>query len=381
MAGQQARAVLVVGLSARALALAARRAGLAPYAIDLFADADTRALAAAWRQVPGDGAGGLDPEALICAAASLERAAHESGDVLAGLIYASGFEAAPEILGRLGERWPILGNPPEILAKLKNPRRFAALCRDAGIPHPAPHFAAAPDAGWLEKRIGGAGGAHIRATPAGTAPRPGHYLQRRLPGTPISALFVANGREARLCFLSAQWPDPGPAAPFRYGGAVRPAAIPPQIAAEMEAAIRALVRATGLVGLNSADFLLDRDAGDKGDGWALLEINPRPGATLDLAPCAALGWHLASLRGRLPRRLGLGLRAAAAAIFYASRPIRVDGAFTWPAWTMDRPMPGAEIAAGAPLCSLRARGANPEAALASLAKRRQCLATRVEIAP
>ena len=380
MAGRKPGAVMVVGLSARALAMAARRAGLVPFAVDLFADADTRALAAAYRQVPGDGAGGLEPDALAGAAESLARAAHEAGHALAGLIYANGFEAAPATLACLGRQWTLLGNSPETLAKLKNPRVFAALCRNVGIPHPPPRFAPAPDAQWLEKRIGAAGGGHIRVVPAGTRPRPGHYLQRRWPGRPVSALFVANGHAAMPLFFSAQWPDPAPEAPFRYGGAVRPAAIAPRVAARLEAAITAITAAAGLVGLNSADFLLD------GEDWALLEINPRPGATLDLAPREALAWHLASLRGQLPARhltpgdSTLG-RAGAAAIFYAPRRISVDAAFSWPDWTMDRPAPGTEIAAGAPFCSLRAQGHSAEAALARLGQRMKRLATRAEKAP
>ncbi len=375
MAGRKSGAVLVVGLSARALTLAARRAGLVPFAIDLFGDADTRAFAAAYRQVPGDGAGGFAPDALAGAAESLAHAAHETGHRLAGLIYASGFEAAPTTLAHLGKRWTLLGNTPEVLAKLKNPRAFAALCDDAGIPHPPPRFAPAPGGQWLEKQIGGAGGGHIRAIPAGTGPRPGHYLQRRLSGRPVSALFVANRRAAMPLFFSTQWPDPAPAAPFRYGGAVRPAAITPSVAARLEGAIAAITTAAGLVGLNSADFLLD------GEDWALLEVNPRPGATLDLAPRKALAWHLASLRGRLPARRPAPRQAAAAAIFHAPRQIRIDDTFPWPAWTMDRPAPGTDIAAGAPFCSLRAQGHSAEAALARLAQRRKHLATHAEKAP
>jgi predicted ATP-grasp superfamily ATP-dependent carboligase len=375
MAGRKHDAVMVVGLSARALAMAARRAGLVPYAIDVFADADTRALAAGYRQVPGDGAGGLAPAALIEAAASLQGAADAAGDTLAGVIYASGFEAAPATLAHLGTRWTLLGNKPETLAKLKNPGIFAALCRDAGIPHPPPRYAPAPDRHWLEKRIGGAGGGHIRAVAAGTRPRPGHYLQRRRPGRPVSAAFVANGRGAALSFFSAQWPDPAPGAPFRYGGAVRPAAITPAVAARLETVIAEIAASAGLVGLNSADFLLD------GEDWVLLEINPRPGATLDLAPRDALRWHLASLRGALPAPRASPARAGAAAIFYAPRRIRVDDAVAWPDWTMDRPAPGTEIAAGAPFCSFRAEGRDAKAALAALDQRRICLATRAEKAP
>ncbi len=374
-ASRRNEALIVVGLSARALAQAARRAGFVPFAADLFADADTRTLAACARLVAGDGAGGFDPAALPGTIDDLIAAISHAGLLLRGLVYGSGFEAAPALLARIAAKLPLLGNPPAILSRIKDPAAFAAECARLAIPHPMPRFTPAPGAGWLEKRLGASGGAHIRAVAADVPPRPGHYLQRRVPGRPVSAFFIANGRTATIEFFSEQWHAPAPDEPFRYGGAVRPAALSAAARTAMQAALVALTAAFGLVGINSADFLLD------GESWVLLEINPRPGATLDLAPRAAMRWHLASLEGRLPRSCPTPGGARAAAIFHAPRPIRIDDTFSWPSWARDRPPPGAEIAAGAPFCTLTAEGESASAARVRLGQRMKHLATRAERAP
>lgn len=363
-------AILVVALSARALTRAAVRAGYAPLAADCFGDADTRALAADFRLVSGDVTQGLDAASCRAALAALA-----GGRTPVGLVYGSGFEGCPEQIGQITPTLPLLGNSPARVRAVKCPIRFAAICAQLGIPHPAIRFEVAPDEGWLEKRIGGAGGTHIRAIPPGHAPRAGHYLQRRVAGKPVSALFLADGRQTRVLFFTAQWADPAPHAPFRYGGAVRPATPAPALAAAMEAAVTRITAASGLVGLNSADFLV-RD-----EDFDLLEINPRPGATLDLAPGPIFRWHLAACRGRLPARAPALSGAMAAAVLYARNPVPVPSHFAWPGWMMDLPEAATIVPPGAPFCTVRAAGRTPEAALALLRRRMKFLLTRMENAP
>ncbi|MBV9286859.1 MAG: hypothetical protein JO288_03385, partial [Hyphomicrobiales bacterium] len=54
-----ASALIVIGLSARALAASARRAGFTPLSIDVFGDDDTVALSAATTRIDDDLASGL----------------------------------------------------------------------------------------------------------------------------------------------------------------------------------------------------------------------------------------------------------------------------------------------------------------------------------
>ena len=175
---------------------------------------------------------------------------------------------------------------------------FAALCHDFGVAHPAVSAAPPSDpTGWLRKRIGGAGGAHVRLAKGKAAKsedRERLYFQRQVTGRAVSLLFLADGKDTLPLGFSAQWSNPTREAPFRFGGAVRPAGIGPRLKRRLCADAENLARHLGLRGLNSADFLIEGDT-----AW-LIEINPRPGATLDLfdspsAPLFAL--HVDACRG------------------------------------------------------------------------------------
>ena len=345
--------MLIAALSGRALAAAARRSGYAPLVADLFDDLDTRALAAASVQTRGCLSRGFGRAALL---ESLDRLAAIRAPE--GIVYGSGFEDRPALLRAVASRHPLLGNPPEVVARVKDPDRLAALCEQLGIPHPGPSRVADDNAASLIKRAGASGGTHIVPARRGQVAPTRHYTQRRLDGTPVSALFLADGRHAMLLGITRQWTDPTPAHPYRYGGAVRPAPIAERWRDGIAGIVSRLTEATGLVGLNSADFILGSD------GLRLLEINPRPGATLDVFedPDGRLfALHVEACRGHLPDQPPRFVGAAASAVVYAPCPLRVPAEMAWPDWAADRQRPG-RVRANAPLCSVLAEAADPAAA-------------------
>jgi predicted ATP-grasp superfamily ATP-dependent carboligase len=347
---------LIAALSGRALAAAARAAGYRPLVADLFGDLDTQAIAEAHVRVPGSLASGPKHGALLNA---LDRLAE--GRKPAGLVYGSGFERRPALLASIARRHELLGNSPAVIADVADPEKFAATCRRLGVPHPAILVGPAPGSGWLEKRAGGAGGAHIRAARPGALPRRGHYLQRRADGTPVSALFVANRQDSLVLGFSEQWAAPLPGRPFRYGGAVRPAMLAPTMATAMKAAIAKMAGEVGVIGLNSADFLVQPD------GFDLLEINPRPGASLDVytdADGTAFSLHIEACRGRLPPAAPAWHGAAAAAVVFVPRRRVLPGGFAWPDWASDRQPSGLPVAANGPFCTVRAEAETPQDARA-----------------
>ncbi|MET0313642.1 MAG: ATP-grasp domain-containing protein [Hansschlegelia sp.] len=354
----------VVALSARALAGSARRAELRALAIDLFADGDTRELAAEAVRVRS-GRRGFEGPALLDA---LRTHAPEGLPVVLG----AGFEHAPSLMRAIAERNPVLGASPETVRRLKRPDRLASLLAEAGVAHPEirpAHSAPPPDGAWLSKRIGASGGAHIR--PAGGAAQ-GRYLQRRVEGRSISALFLADGASARVVGFSEQWLDPAPGAPFRYGGAVGPIALPADLAAQVAADLDRITRATGLVGLASADMIVP----EGGPSYWMLEINPRPGATLDVFDRgdmpSLLRLHIDAFEGRLPASLPAPVGAQAAAVLYAGFPVSA-ASIERPVWTTDWPSCEEVVPAGAPVCSIVAAAASPSAARALLDERRAAL--------
>jgi predicted ATP-grasp superfamily ATP-dependent carboligase len=347
----KARYVLIAALSGRALAVSARRAGYAPLVADLFGDADMRAAASQFMTTPGDLASGLHEPALI---ASLTRLAE--GHRCEGLVYGSGFEARPESLRRLADRWRLLGNGADVVSRTKDPLAFAALCRDLGIAHPVVSAAPPTDpTGWLRKRIGGAGGAHVRPANGKAEKSERVYFQRQVTGRAVSLLFLANGKDTLPLGFSAQWNNPTREAPARFGGAVRPAGIGLRLKRRLCTDAENLARHLGLRGLNSADFLIEGDT-----AW-LIEINPRPGATLDLfdspsAPLFAL--HVDACRGALPERAPSWRGGASAATVYATRPIPVMPRLDWPQWCADRQSAGSRVEAGAPICTVLAKASS-----------------------
>ncbi len=149
--------VLIVSLSARALAQAARRGGYAVHAIDLFGDADTRAASVSAQAVAAAGEG-FDRDALLAAAREVI-ASHLTGPVVCG----SGFESGPELLGDLARLAPLCGNTVQTVRAVTQPSSLFPALLQQRIDFPQTVTSGAiPADGWLEKQIGGCGGGHSR---------------------------------------------------------------------------------------------------------------------------------------------------------------------------------------------------------------------------
>jgi predicted ATP-grasp superfamily ATP-dependent carboligase len=341
-------AVLIAAVSGRALAASARRAGFVPLVADCFGDDDTLALGHAHASVRLDARHGIAAGELLQA---LDRLAASHAPI--GIVYGTGFEDRPKLLGRIARRWRLLGNAPETIARLKDSASFAALCRDCKVPHPQTRTERPADiTGWVMKRAGGAGGTHVGNPIDRKEDRGTMYYQHRVPGRSVSALVLGNGRAAIVLGFSAQWASPGPGRPFRYGGAARPAGLASELSAALIAAVQRLASAVPVIGLNSFDFMVDADA------FWLLEINPRPGATLDIfEPCegSLFGLHVCACEGALPERPPYLSGAAAACIVYADRDVRSVPVMDWPAWAADRQRAATSIRTDDPFCTVLAR--------------------------
>jgi len=361
--------ILILALSGRALAQAARRAGAEVIVADLFGDVDTRALAP-WYRLPGNLEEGIDGAELR----ALVRTLSEQVD---GIVYGAGFEADPTLLGELGRIAPLIGNPREIVAAVKDPFGFAALLRRLSLPHPEVGASPRPGTRWLRKLRGGSGGTHIeRETATMVAADGEHYFQAVAPGNAVSALFAANGRAARVIGFSEQWAAPTSTRPFRYGGCAGPVHLAPKLAAEIERACRAIAATTGLVGLNSLDMLVT------GDAFTILEVNPRPGATLDVfdRPSGRSLWecHATAARGELPAPAATCAAGARAAIVvYADQARHVPATFIWESGIADIPTPESRLSPGAPVCTVMAAGPDAGAARALAEERAAALLDRL----
>jgi uncharacterized protein len=363
-------AIIVAGYSARALAASAAHAGFAPLSIDVFGDDDMREMSFASVKLDGGLADGLTLDKVVGAVEMLT-SAHDP----VGLVYSAGFEHQPETIAAIARGTRILGNHPETLKRAKDPVGLAQVCEANGVRHPQIAFTA-PDEPepWLMKRRGGAGGAHIAMAEAASRASPECYFQRRVAGESISALFLASERKAEIIGLSMQWTAPTPASPFRYGGAAGPVDIDPAQAEEIGRSVAMIASELDLVGLNSADFLVSADA-----VW-LIEINPRPGATLDVfesneAPLFAR--HVAACEGRrMPASSSFAVKAAETV--YAPHEVAVCEELNWPDWAVDRSPPGTHFSAGDPVCTVLASGATVGFARACASERARKIIALVE---
>ncbi len=349
----------VIALSARPLAASAKRAGLAALALDLFADLDTCAHAARCVRVHKKGGLAFDGDDLIQALASLSPPGLP-------VVLGGGFEHDTALMQRIGARNPILGNMAETVRVLKDPLALAALCGHLRIPFPAVSLEAPTGdllaAPMVDKQIGGIGGSHVRPRAAGDATPPalGGYVQARVEGETYSLVLLSNGLDSRVVGAVRQWAAPSAAQPFRYGGAAGPVTLPGGHGPAILAAAARIAQVCGLVGLISFDVIIGPA------GWWLLEVNPRPGSSLEildtdpLPPLLAL--HLAACGGKLPpAALPAPPEVAAAALLYGESDVMIPPG-DWPEGVGDRMAPGTVIPAGAPICTARARAATPEAA-------------------
>jgi len=357
--------MLVAGVTGRALAASAARGGHQVVILDYFADRDTCALASACRSVVSPRGLRFDRRRLLAAAAELAPLSHS-----AGLVYGSGFEGRIALLTRLASGRRLFGNAPEVVAAVRDPARFFPLLDRLGILHPEVGFSPPADPrGWVVKHPGGSGGAHVRrAEHSRVRGGAGAYFQRVMPGRPCSALFLADGRRTLVIGFNEQCHSPARAGlPYLYGGAVGQIPLPPTVEADLRIRLDALVSATGLVGLNGIDFLLHEEA------WSVLEVNPRPTATMELYdPDYDRGLfdaHLRACNGELPPGTAPARAARASSIVHAARPWQVRDGFGFPAWCHDIPQPGTRFAPGDPVCTVAAEGVDAARAVALVRER------------
>lgn len=357
-----AKTILIAALSGRGLAASARRAGYLPLVADAFGDSDTGELAAEARCVKDAARIGFHAKPVFTALAELAAAPARPP---IGLVLGSGFEDRPKLIAALARRYRLIGNDASTVARSKNPAALGALLDALAIAHPETRLAPPEKPGeWLSKRIGGSGGAHI--VPATVAERsPRRYFQRRLVGEPASALAIATRDGAHMVGISRQWIVGCGPRPYRYGGAVGPVRLAPASEMSIRAAVEQLCGALGLVGLVAFDFLL------VGTTPYLLDINPRPSATLDVfddATGSLFHAHLAACEGRAPQLPVLNGARAAAVLYADPGPLAV-ASLSWPAWTADRPSPATRIPRYRPIATVFAAGETAEEAFRSCHRR------------
>jgi uncharacterized protein len=135
-----------------------------------------------------------------------------------------------------------------------------------------------------------------------------------------------------------------------------------------------------LRGLNSLDLLIEKGR------VVVLEVNPRPGATLDIfdgnGGLALWRLHCRAIEGRIAapsqRKAAEVKSVRAASIVYAPRRLRIPDAFEWPRWASDRGRDGAIVNRNDPVCTVRASAATTSAARGIVADRARKLSAALD---
>ncbi len=185
-------------------------------------------------------------------------------------------------MAALASRYRLLGSDAATLDACKDPSRFFAALDKLHIAHPETQAAPPADtSNWISKRVGGSGGRHIRICRGRQTPRPRRYFQKLFDGERLSigGLFANRtpfAGEGSLVAVTRQWISPSPEQPFRYGGAVSKPDVDRDLYARLAASASSVATHLNLVGMASFDFIVS------GGSHYLLEVNPRPGASLDV---------------------------------------------------------------------------------------------------
>ena len=388
--------VLVAGISTRAIAESAGRAGFEVTALDAFGDLDQHAAV----QVET-----LDDKFTARAAALATR--RIDCDAVA---YLSNFENHPRAIETLARGRALWGNTPQTVRRVRDPLLLAETLRKRGFKTPEVRLepdttpVIEPDTtpviepgarpviepgatesyvvsgfsrttggdlrDWLVKPLASGGGQHIKDWD-GTWPLPrGTYLQEFIDGTPGSIVFVAAAGRVVPLGISLQLigqPAFG-AEGYQYCGNILTGAGDPHLPHDealvdtAKALASAVADAFGLVGVNGIDFVVH-------DGVPYpIEVNPRWCASMELVERA---YHLSVFRvhasacseGILPdfdlvraRQRG---RTVGKAVVYARREVTVGDTRTWLTKhesIRDIPRPDTRIPSGKPVCTIFAEG-------------------------
>jgi uncharacterized protein len=339
--------ILIAGLTTRALAESAVRAGATILTVDYFGDLDQARVCETHS---------IRERGLVYSASAILEVARELP--YDAVVYCGGLENHPSVVAELARDRTLLGNSPETLHRVRDPIELIRFLASRGFTVPDTRGAGDPlPAGgqWLLKPARGGGGQGVRPW-TGQPPAPGQIVQEVIEGVSGSAAFAADSRRSAVLGWTEQLRAPGS---YRYAGNIMPLRGGAAARQEVETIAEALTQEYGLRGLNGFDFIL------RGGRPVVLEVNPRYCASMELVERATgasvFGLHVAACRGELPARFDDPRDVWGKQIVYASRTVVTPDTTVWvDAGIRDVPHPGEVIRAGHPICTVLASGSTRE---------------------
>ena len=326
---------LIIATSGRMLAQFAKRENFNVVVIDCFADLDTLQFAKKVIRVDS-----LSIE-------NLKAALNELSEFkITGVIYGSGFENHGESLYFLESRFEIFGNSAAVFGLVQNKREFFAALDFLKIPYPETHFTFPTEQkNWLSKPLKGQGGIGINSQ------KNDIYWQQFCEGKSGSALFLAKQKLTKIIGFNTQWTH----GDFLFSGISNHSDLNDFQKIQIESWLQKLVNHFNLQGLNSLDFIHTENE------IFVLEINPRISASVQLYDLPLFQAHLTQNLKSIPQQ-----KFSAYEIIFAPHSLIIPKNFNWSENCHDLPHSGVIIPQNSPICSMIARGMQPESALKKL---------------
>lgn len=356
-----------MSLSARIFAQSARRGGWTPLIIDQFNDSDTVSASEHAYRIDFNNLN-LHRGTLDSALKHLLKAGKN-----VGIVYGSGADYRLKLIERFAHDSTVYGNSVETLRSCYDPKIFFSLLERLAIPHPDTQFTVPKSTtGWLMKVRSSEGGREVRLVDGNSEKSPAIFFQRFLPGPVMTALFLADHERFGLVGFNTQTHSRHDARrPFIFAGLINRTTLSESQKNDVATYIGRLVQAIKLTGLNSLDFILTND------GCRIIELNPRPSASVALYdedyPEGLIHAHVRACQGTIDVEPLTNRPVRAFKIFYTPTTISIPPTLKWPRWCADRPFPGTTILPGEPLCTITMRGCNRKSVESGIQQREKQL--------
>ena len=328
--------ILIIATSGRLLAQMVKDVGYSPIVIDCYADQDTQILAIECIKVNSLALKFIKP------AFSTLQAKYSLKDCL----YGSGFDSNLDSLTFIQKNISVIGNSVEVFSIVQNKALFFKILKKNAIPHPVTLFSPPNDPVFLSKPIQGEGGIGIKQYQPLEKTKD-CYWQKKIKGIPLSVLFVANGKQCKILGFHRLLVRGRHTNDYVFSGLIRGLNFSDELKNKISHWVNILVPEFSLKGLNSMDFIWQDEQ------CFVLEINPRPSASMQLYPSSIIEAHIDScLSGELKPAPFIDSDYYAYQIIFAISDCVIKTEMNWPEWVIDIPQAGSIIHTGMPICSI-----------------------------
>ena len=382
------RNLLVIGMDVVSLATSARKVGYKVYAVDYFGDQDLKRVCheslSVVKQTPGVTCGQLstnfDPEALLQLTKKLLKK-----NAIDATLLSTGLDDSPDVLFKLNDMIPILGNHPHVIERIRDKMEFFQELKRLGIPHPETAMAEnfqearkkARDIGYpvLVKPSRGFAGVGIRKARGPKELKQAFrdasiidekvLIQEHISGAPASVSLISSTNEAITLTLNEQLlgvSEVGQEEPFGYCGNVVPLVATRAVMDECKSIAERITSHFGLVGSSGIDLVISKE----GIPY-VVEVNPRFQGTLECVE-RVLGINMveahvkACLQGILPTIVKKPAVFCTRLILFASERSMVPDLNSFEE-VRDIPLPKVIIEKGEPVCSIVIEGTDRNSSL------------------